>query len=193
PKLSIEIAGPGKRYVGRHAQYAITVTNDGLASTDNVRITELIPEGFEFVKADKNGKHDSSSGSVTWFVGRLEAGQSAQVAVDLSARPIGEFLHPVQASGENGAIASAKTATRVDGTAAVDMEVADLDDPGEVGTQTAYEIRVRNDDSIAAQNIRIAGELPAGVELIDAKGPTDGIAEKGVLHFKPIAQLRAPA
>jgi hypothetical protein len=29
--------------------------------------------------------------------------------------------------------------------------------------------------------------------LIDAKGPTDGIAEKGVLHFKPIAELAAGA
>src|SRR5262249_38157876 len=67
PKLSVEVSGPGLRYVGRHAQYAITVTNDGMATTDNVRVVELIPEGFEFVKADKNGKFDVSSGSVSWF------------------------------------------------------------------------------------------------------------------------------
>jgi uncharacterized repeat protein (TIGR01451 family) len=193
PKLSVEVAGPGLRYIGRHAQYAITVTNDGVAGTDNVRVVELIPEGFEFVKADKNGKYDASNGSVSWFVGHLEAGRSVQVGIELAAKQIGEYLHHVQASGENGTIATCKLATRVDGTAAVVMEVADLDDPVEVGTQTAYEIRIRNDGSQAAHNLRIACELPAGVELIDTKGPTDPILEKGVLLFKPIGELDAGA
>jgi uncharacterized repeat protein (TIGR01451 family) len=193
PKLSVEVTGPGLRYVGRHAQYAITVTNDGAAGTDNVRVVELIPEGFEFVKADKNGKFDASNGSVSWFIGHLEAGRSVQVGIELAAKQIGEYLHHVQASGENGTIAKSKMATRVDGTAAVVMEVADLDDPVEVGTQTAYEIRIRNDGSQAAHNLRIACELPAGVELLDTRGPTDPILEKGVLHFKPIGELAAGA
>ncbi len=193
PKLSVEISGPGLRYIGRHAQYIATVTNDGIAATDNVRIVDLIPEGFEFIKADKGGKFDASSGSVSWFVGRVEAGQSIQVAVDLNAKQSGEFLHHVQASGENGTIATAKTATRVDGSAAVVMEVTDLDDPVEVGTQTAYEIRIRNTGSKSAQNLRIACELPDGVELIDTKGPTDSVMEKGVLTFKPVGELAVGA
>jgi uncharacterized repeat protein (TIGR01451 family) len=193
PKLSVEIAGPGLRYVGRHAQFAITVTNDGVAATDNVRVVELVPEGFEFIKADRNGKFDTTSGSVSWFIGHLEAGQSTQVALELAARQIGEYLHHVQASGENGTIATTKLATRVDGASAVVMEVADLDDPVEVGTQTAYEIRIRNDGSKAAHNVRISCDLPAGVELIDTKGPTDPVLEKGVLYFKPIGELAAGA
>ncbi|HLJ09725.1 MAG TPA: hypothetical protein VKU82_00980 [Planctomycetaceae bacterium] len=191
PKLSVEVTGPGLRYVSRHAQYVVTVTNDGIAATDNVRVVHLVPEGFEFIRADKGGKFDAASGSVSWFIGRLEAGQSMQVAVDLNAKQIGEYLHHVQASGENGTIATARATTRVDGTAAVVMEVADLDDPVEVGTQTAYEIRVRNDGSKAAQNLRIACELPKGVDLIDTKGPTDHSLEKGVLHFKPLSELPA--
>ncbi len=193
PKLSVEVAGPGLRYVNRHAQYLVTVTNEGVASTDNVRVVYLVPEGFSFIKTDKGGKFEATSGSVSWFVGRMEAGQSTQLALDLNARQIGEYLHHVQASGENGTLATAKAATRVDGTSAIVMEVSDLDDPVEVGTQTAYEIRIRNDGSKAAHNLRIACELPAGVELIDAKGPTDPIIEKGVLHFKAIGDLAAGA
>jgi uncharacterized repeat protein (TIGR01451 family) len=191
PKLTVELAGPGLRYVNRHAQYQIAVTNEGIAATDNVRIVHLIPEGFDFLKADRGGKFDAASGSVSWFVGRLEAGQSMQVAVDLNAKQIGEYLHHVQASGENGTIATAKAATRVDGTSAIVMEVSDLDDPVEVGTQTAYEIRIRNDGSKAAQNLRVTCELPPGVELIDTKGPTDPVIEKGVLHFKAVGELPA--
>jgi uncharacterized repeat protein (TIGR01451 family) len=191
PKLTVELAGPGLRYVNRHAQYQIAVTNEGIAATDNVRIVHLVPEGFEFLKADRGGKFDSGSGSVSWFIGRLEAGQSMQVAVDLNAKQIGEYLHHVQASGENGTIATAKAATRVDGTSAIVMEVSDLDDPVEVGTQTAYEVRIRNDGSKAAQNLRVTCELPPGVELIDTKGPTEPVIEKGVLHFKAVGELPA--
>jgi uncharacterized repeat protein (TIGR01451 family) len=191
PKLSVEVAGPGLRYVGRHAQYILTVTNDGVATTDNVRLVELVPEGFEFVKADKGGKFDASSGSVTWYVGRLEAGQSARVIADLTAKQIGEYLHHVQASGENGTMAASKVMTRVEGAAAIVMEVADLDDPVEVGTQTAYEIRIRNDGSKAAQHLKVACELPPGVELIDTAGPTELASEKGTLQFKSINELPA--
>ena len=193
PKLSVEVAGPGLRYIGRHAQYVVTVTNEGVAATDNVRIVHLVPEGFDFLKADKGGKFEASTGSVNWFIGRLEAGESQQVSTDLNARQTGEFLHHVQATGESGTMAAAKAATRVDGSSKVVMEVADLDDPVEIGTQTAYEIRIRNDGSKASQGLRIACELPDGVELIDTKGPTEHFLEKGVLHFKPLAELAAGA
>lgn len=191
PKLAVEVAGPGLRYVGRNAQYLISVANDGVAATDNVRIVHLVPEGFEFVKADKGGKLETSTGSVNWFIGRVEAGQSMQVAVELKAKQIGEFLHHVQAFGENGTMAAAKTTTKVDGSASISFEVADLDDPVEVGTQTGYEICIRNDGSKAAQNLKITCDLPKGAELIDTKGPTEHFVEKGALHFKPVAELAA--
>ena len=69
----------------------------------------------------------------------------------------------------------------------------DLDDPVEVGSQTAYEIRVRNDGTKAAQSLKIVCELPAGVELIDTTGPTSHVIEKGELHFKPLPELGAGA
>jgi len=189
PKLGVEVAGPGLRYIGRHAQYVVTVKNEGVAATDNVRIVHLVPEGFDFLKADKGGKFEPSTGSVSWFIGRLEANETLQVSCDLNARQTGEFMHHIQATGEGGTMASAKATTRVDGSSKVVMEVADTDDPVEVGSQTAYEIRIRNDGSMASKGIRIACELPEGVELIDTKGPSDAFIEKGVLHFKPLAEL----
>jgi uncharacterized repeat protein (TIGR01451 family) len=193
PKLGIDLAGPGLRYVGRQALYVSTVTNEGIAATDNVRIVHLVPEGFEFKKADKGGKFDGTTGSVSWFVGRLEAGESVQVACELQAKQIGEYVHHVQASGESGTSASAKVGTRVDGSSKVTMDVVDLDDPVEVGSQTAYEIRVRNDGTKAAQSVKIICDLPAGVELIDTAGPTAHFIEKGELHFKPLPELGAGA
>lgn len=193
PRLKVEIAGPGLRYVGRHAQYTLTVTNEGVAATDNVRIVHLVPEGFEFIKADRGGRYDAATTSVSWFLGRVEAGQSLQVAVDLNAKQIGEHQHHVQVSGESGSVATAKIDTKVDGASAVVMEVRDLDDPVEVESQTAYEITIRNEGTKAAQNLRLACELPQGVELLDTDGPSEHVVEKGMLLFRPVADLAAGA
>jgi hypothetical protein len=95
----------------------------------------------------------------------------------------------VRVVADNGVAAMASTETRVEGVASVIMEVVDLDDPVEVGAETAYDVRIRNEGSIAAQNLSINCKLPDGVELISGKGPTDVVLEKGALRCKPLAQL----
>ncbi|MSR56608.1 MAG: DUF11 domain-containing protein [Planctomycetaceae bacterium] len=191
PRLKIEVVGPSLRYINRHAQYSITVTNDGVAATDNVRIVHLVPEGFEFIKADRGGKYDVATAALSWFVGRLEAGQSTLVACDLNAKKIGSYEHHFQTSGENGSTAAAKLDTKIDSASSIVMEVADLDDPVEIETQTAYEIKIRNDGSKAAQSLRLACELPAGVQLLGTDGPSEHDLEKGTLVFRPLTALAA--
>jgi uncharacterized repeat protein (TIGR01451 family) len=69
------------------------------------------------------------------------------------------------------------------------LEIVDLNDPVEVGIETAYEVRVRNDGTIPAQNVGVSCELPGGVELLGAKGPTDFRTENGLMLFKALGQL----
>ncbi len=189
PRLEVGMTGPGLRYVNRHAQYTVSVTNKGAAASNNVRVTEIVPQGFEFVKADKGGSYNSSNRNVNWFVGRLEPGQSTQVQVELTAQQPGMHQHQAQVVNDSGAAAEAAVETKVDSAAAVVMEVVDLDDPVEVKSQTAYEIRVRNDGSKAAQNVGISCQLPAGVELLKTEGPTAHRVEKGAIVFQPCAEI----
>ena len=58
-----------------------------------------------------------------------------------------------------------------------------------MGAETAYEVRVRNEGSKAASNVGIACELPAGLQLVDLKGPTDHLTENGLIVFKPLGSL----
>jgi uncharacterized repeat protein (TIGR01451 family) len=189
PSLAVKVEGPGLRYVSRHAKYQIVVTNNSNAPSNNVRVVDAIPNGFGFVKASKGGQLDASGKAVMWFVGRLEPGKSAELEVDLVAKAIGDFEHRVRAAADNGAEALAIAATKVDGVASLSIEVADLDDPVEVGSETAYEIRVRNDGSKPADKVSLACELAAGVKLINCKGPTTHAVEETVLTFKPLASL----
>lgn len=189
PSLKLVADGPTLRYLGRSATYTVSAINDGTTSTNNVRILYKIPQGFKFLQADHGGQYDEAGRTVNWFVGGLSAGEKFTVSVEFMAEELGDFAHYVRTVSEQGANAEAKIETRVEGTASLVLEIVDLDDPIEVGVETGYEIRVHNDGSAVAQNIGLSCELPNGTSILDVKGPTNHIAENGVVIFKSLDEL----
>lgn len=186
PSLKIAVEGPALRYKGRNAKFTVTVSNDGSVPNNNIRISHSVADGFKFVSADHSGKFDASSKCVQWFVGRLEPGQTASVACELNASGLGEFTQTAAVLSESGVRAEAKVATKVDGVASLTMELVDIDDPVEIGAETAYEIRVRNEGSKAASGVSIACELPPEMELKTVKAPVDAIVEGRQILFKSL-------
>ncbi len=191
PSLKLTATGPSLRYMHRAAKYAVTVTNNSNTGTENVRITQAVSTGFDFVKADHGGRWDSQTRTVSWYIGSLEAGQGKTVELELMPQKLGEVRHVFKVSGDAGAEATAVVATRVEGAASLVMEVKDADDPIEIGSEMTYEINVRNEGSKAASKVAISCELPPDVELVKVDGPTGHIVESGVLIFKPASELAA--
>ena len=189
PSLKIAVDGPGLRYKGRNAKYTLTVTNDGSVANNNIRVSQVVSDGFKFVSADRSGKYDASTKSVQWFIGRLEPGQNVKVICELNATALGNFSHTVAVLSDSGVRAEAKIDTKVDGIASLTMELVDIDDPVETGVETMYEIRVKNEGSKPASGVSIACELPAGMELITAKAPVDAIVEGRQILFKSLDQV----
>lgn len=189
PSLNLTVDGPAIRYVGRDARYSLKLTNDGQAVTNNVRAMYVVPKGFEYLYASRGGKFDEKSRTVTWFVGSVSPKEAIALSLKLKPVALGDFNHVARAISEHGAVAEAKTATRIEGTASLVLEVLDLDDPVEIGRETAYEVRVRNEGSKEAQNVGLSFELPNGVKLINVKGPTKHIAESGLVVFKALPAL----
>ena len=60
-----------------------------------------------------------------------------------------------------------------------------------MGSETLIQVRVANDGSSDAAGVGLSIELPAGMELIGARGPADFVADAGVLIFKSIDSLPA--
>lgn len=191
PSLTLKATGPSLRYLNRTAKYALTATNTSQTATENVRISQVVSGGFDFVKADHGGRWDAQSRTVSWYVGHLDAGQSTTVELELLPQRTGEFNHLFRVTGDAGAGATAAVATRIEGAASLVMEVKDGEDPIEVGNPLTYEIRVRNDGSKSASKVAVSCELPPDVELIKVDGPTDHLIESGMLIFKPAAELPA--
>lgn len=190
PQVVASIDGPSLRYIGRRASYTIHVQNDGAVATDNVRIMHKVPEGLTFVGAEHGGQYDESTRLLTWFVGRLDKGQSLDLAATFACGEMGSFTHFIRATSEHGSVSDAQFTTNVEGTPSLALDIRDLEDPIEVGSQTAYEIRVTNEGSAPAKNVAVSCELPAGMSLVDIESPVQFAAERGTVVLQPISQIK---
>jgi uncharacterized repeat protein (TIGR01451 family) len=190
PELAATIDGPGLRYLGRRATYTLQVTNTGSVATDNVRVMHKVPAGFDFVSAAQGAQFDEATGLLNWFVGHLDQGQTATAEVTFACSELGKFTHFVRATSEHGTISDAQTETKVQGTPSLVMDIRDFEDPVEIGTETEYEIHVKNEGSAAAQNVNVSCELPAGLSVVSVKAPVSFAAERDLVVFQPLAQLK---
>jgi uncharacterized repeat protein (TIGR01451 family) len=187
--LNAKLSGPATRFVGRTAQYTVTVINESDVASNNVRAVYKAPEGFKFVRADNGGRRDQARRTVSWFIGSLEPGDSVKRSVFLTAVSTGDFTHSAAVTSEHGASASAELATTIDATANLVLQIVERADLVKVGAETAFEVRVRNDGGKPAMNVSLSIELPAGVKYQSARGPSELLAQNGLLLFKSIGQL----
>jgi hypothetical protein len=51
------------------------------------------------------------------------------------------------------------------------------------------QIRITNSGTEVARGVGISCELPAGLELLDVSGPSEYIAENGVLVFRSLPEI----
>jgi uncharacterized repeat protein (TIGR01451 family) len=95
----------------------------------------------------------------------------------------------VESHASQGLTDQATQQIMIEGLAAIMFEVRDLEDPIEVGGETGYEIRVVNQGTKAATNLRVAINLPPGLQVVSAEGETQYSAQGNALVFEPLGQL----
>ena len=189
PILTASVQGPRLRYLGREGLFKLVVKNDGKAATNNVQLMHKIPDGFRFLSADRGVQYDRDAKMLSWFVGRLAQGQTAELTVKLSAEQAGEFKHLIRATSEHGSLADAELDCRIEGVSSLSVEVVDLDDPVETGTDAIYEVRVKNEGTAPAKGVAIACELAPGMIFQSAQGPAEFVQEGQFIKFRPSPEL----
>jgi uncharacterized repeat protein (TIGR01451 family) len=189
PRLDLQLSGPALRYLGRKALYTLKVTNPGDAPAANVSVTDVVPEGFKVLAATHGGRHDPSTRMVSWFLGEVPPGASREVQLEVQAVTAGEHHHRAGAVGSRGLKAEADLATRVEGLSALLVEMVDTEDPIEVNSETAYEVRIRNTGSKVETDIKLVATVPDKMEFVSAQAPVRHHAERKTIVFDPVAQL----
>lgn len=154
-------------------------------------INDQIPDGFKFLAASDGGRHDFATRTVSWFVGDLTPGQSREVNMEVLAINTGEHHHKANVTAARGLKSEAEVTTRVEGLPALLMELVDLDDPVEVGADTAYEIRITNTGSKTETNLQLICTIPEKMEFRGAVAAANGrfrLTGKELV-FEPLPRL----
>jgi uncharacterized repeat protein (TIGR01451 family) len=193
PRLNLEMAGPAMRYLGRKALYTLKVSNPGDAPASNVIVSDLVPEGFKVLAASDGGRHDFSTRTVSWFLGEVGPGQTHEVKLEVQAVNPGEFKHKASAVGSRGLCAESELSTHVEGLSALLLEMVDTEDPIELGSEMAYEVRITNTGSKVETDIKLVAMVPDKMEFKGATGPVRFHAEGKTIVFEPLEKLAPKA
>ncbi len=186
PVLAVTKTGSDIRYIGRDAEYTITVRNAGDAPARDTVLTDTIPAETQFRSASDNGSF--SNGLVTWSLGTLEPGASRTVTVMVNARSAGTARNTAKARAVC-ADAEASYAMEIKGIPAILLEVIDIEDPIEAGSDTTYVITVTNQGSAVGTNIRIVATVQAEATYKDAAGPVAASVSGRTVTFAPLPSL----
>ncbi|MEQ1907004.1 MAG: hypothetical protein ABL888_22660, partial [Pirellulaceae bacterium] len=159
PKLQGNIQGPNRRFLKREATHTFTATNSGSAAATNVDIAAKLPRGVQFVSANNRGQYDAGSHSIYWSLAELTPGQTAEVAI--TTLPIETGNHEVEfrATADLQQSVSTRQQLAIEHLVDVYFEIDDVDDHIEVGGTTRYRIRIVNQGTKPANNVKMDVEM----------------------------------
>ncbi len=189
PNVTITKSCPGLRYLGRDATFDITVTNTGDSAASNVTVTDMVPNGINFVGADNGGVREGQR--VVWRVGTLDAGKSMTLKSTFLCNSIGSFTN--EAKVTYCAEAMAQCSIDVKGIPAILIECVDDPDPIEINGNVTYTIIVTNQGSAVGTNVVVNCTLPAEEDHVSSTGPTQVSAQGKSISFAPLATLAPKA
>lgn len=191
PVLGISKTGPEEQYIGRPIAYEIKVVNKSDVAAKNTVLEESIPDGVTSVQATAGAKLAGSK--LIWEFGTLEPGASKDVRISYIPSNAGILVNNATASAYCAAAVNASMRTSVTGISALLMEVVDVEDPVQVGSYATYVIRVENQGSATATNIRIAAVLEDNLKYVSSAGSTAGVKEGQTIRFFPLGTLAPKA
>ena len=193
PELQVNVEGPSRRYLERQASYTLSVHNPGTAAAKDISLISYLPEGMKFVEADHLGKYDPEEHAVRWSLEELPPKELGKVK--LTAVPVqeGDLKLRVEGTALQGLKAENEQNIAVEGIAAIKFHVADIEDPVEVGGETSYEIRVVNQGSKAARNVRVVAVVPPQMKPLGGSGPSRHTVDGGRVIFDPLSRLAPKA
>lgn len=189
PKLDGQITGPSRRFLKREAAHTYSVGNSGTAPATNVDIVARLPRGVQFVSANNRGQYDPGSHSVYWSLAELSPGQSASVA--LTTLPIETGTHEIEfrTSADLKQNISNRQTLTIEHLVDVFFDIRDTTDPIEVGGNTSYRIRIVNQGTKPATEVRLEVQMADGVRPVRVDGDVRHDIQGQTVMFAPITSI----
>lgn len=150
---------------GQLAHYRLTLRNDGPATARDVRVRDVLPEGFSDVTSQPSaGGCEVADRTVDCDLGDLRAGESATISVSgtLAAGSTGKLKNTATVTSPDDPTPATDTVeTTIKTQADLAMIKTAESQPGPAGGPITYLLTVRNFGPSTARAVTIADPVPA--------------------------------
>ena len=187
-QLVLTRSGHSKVYVDRPVVFTNNVKNEGNASVKQVRVSEIVPAGMDFVEASDGGRFDPVQRAIFWDLGALPAGAEAAVTSKLIARTPGSQPTKITAAGPAGSTASVNSEIEAVGRPELQIETVGRTGVINVGDRLTSKIQLKNHGSAAANNVALSIQLPRELKLIEVRGSQYSVRNQSIV-FSPVAAI----
>jgi uncharacterized repeat protein (TIGR01451 family) len=189
PKLVTSTEGATRRFLQRNVEHQFSIENDGTAKATNVELVARLPSGLRFVTANNQGRYDQNSHAVYWSLAELQP--SIKAAVTLETRPVdvGKQDISFEAFADLNQKSSSTQPLSVEHLVDVFFDIDDVVDPIEIGSDTSYRIRVVNQGTKTATNVKLAVDFPNGIQPTGVEGNLRNDIRGQQVLFAPISSM----
>jgi uncharacterized repeat protein (TIGR01451 family) len=179
-------ASPVSLTLGQSVTYAMTVTNSGTQTANNVNLTDILPVGVNFVSATSTQGTCNGSSSVVCALGNLATGASATVQVIVTPTVAGTLLNTASVTSSDSDVNSANNSASASVTVTAPVVSADLSvtmtdspDPVKRRSNLTYAITVQNTGPDSASGVTLTDKLPSNMRYVSvssSQGSCSGTA-----------------
>ena len=164
PILTLSATGPDTIGLLSHAEYDITITNDGDFPATSTTLTMELPDGMTFVSATNGGS--AAAGVVTWNLGTIAVGDSAMVSLTARGTLTGDHESEIEVTSAEGLSDDATVETSVI-PGALTLTKTGPDEVA-VGSEATYFIQVVSTGTGASTAVEVVDTLPAGMSFVSS-------------------------
>ncbi|MCO6429408.1 MAG: DUF11 domain-containing protein [Deltaproteobacteria bacterium] len=193
PELSLAVNSPDKAYFGQRAQYEVTVKNSGDVAAPDTQLLLEMPDAIENVSVNKPNDVRARNGNRAFEIGALAPGESKTVSISGSMESDTYEPRNITLTAAAQAYCADEQRQRVSsqltGIPALRVEVIDKTDPVQIGSNTVYEIRVKNQGTAEDTGINLSAQLPPTFEFVDGSGDSNVRMRGDQLTFSRIDSL----
>ncbi len=157
PIIAIETVSPAAVNVGRTVKYVIAVRNRGDVAAENLKVVATLPEHVELLEAAPQPS-DNADGELHFDVGRLGAGESKSIQLQLVPRKTGAIDLATRASFS----VSTRTAMHV-GRSQLTL-TCEAPEEASYGDTVTFTLVVTNVGDGVAEGVVITPKLPSHAE-----------------------------
>ena len=189
PKLVTSAEGATRRFLKRNVEHQFSVENSGTAKATNVELVARLPSGLRFVTANNQGRYDRNSHSVYWSLAELQPSIKAAVSLETTPVDVGKQDIKFEAIADLNQKSNSTQPLAVEHLVDVFFDIDDVVDPIEIGSDTSYRIRVVNQGTKIATNVKLAVDFPNGLQPTGVEGNLRNDIRGQQVLFAPISTL----